>query len=353
MRWPGSLRFSGDRQARDDGRSTAPMSAGGVVRAKVDVAIVYPQRADAAAAAVLRRLLEVAAENLEGAMLGEDPEFLHQLRIAVRRSRTVQRQLKGVFPALELPGLRGDFRWLQRATGEARDLDVHAEEFTQLAELVPAGLRPALEPLRVTVEIRRVGARERLAATLRSARLQELIADWERLLESLVELPLDDRPSARRSIGGVVGERSLKVYEEVIAIGEAIGPEDPAAAYHALRKKGKELRYLLELFGARLFDPEVVDPLLRSLKDLQELLGRHQDREVQVAMIQTLAPDVAQMPGGPAACLAMGVLVERLADDERAARREFAERFVRFADDEQRRRVAEAFAGVTDGTATG
>jgi CHAD domain-containing protein len=314
------------------------MSAGEVVRAKVDVAIVYPQRSDA------------AAENLEGAMLGEDPEFLHQLRIAVRRTRAVQRQLKGVFPALELPGLRGDFRWLQRATGEARDLDVDVEEFTQLSERVPPRLRPALEPLRVTLEIRRGVARERLAATLGSTRLQELIADWERLLESLVELPVDDRPSARRSIGGLVGERSLTVYGQILAMGEAIGPEDPADSYHAVRKKGKELRYLLELFGARLFDPEVVDPLLRSLKDLQELLGRHQDREVQVSMIQTLAPDVAQMDGGPAACLAMGVLVERLADDERAARSEFAERFVLLADDGQRRRVGEAFAGVTDGT---
>ena len=328
------------------------MSAGGVVRAKVDVAIVYPQRADAAAAAVLRRLLEVAAENLEGAMLGQDPEFLHQLRIAVRRSRTVQRQLKGVFPSLELPGLRGDFRWLQRATGEARDLDVHAEEFTQLAELVPAGQRSALEPLRVILELHRSVAHDRLAATLRCTRLQQLIADWERLLESLVELPVDDRPSARRCIGGLVGERSLKVYGQITAMGEAIGPEDPADRYHAVRKKGKELRYLLELFGARLFDPEVVEPFLRSLKDLQELLGRHQDREVQVAMIRTLAPDVAQMPGGAAACLAMGVLVERLADDERAARGEFAERFALLADDAQRRRVGEAFAGVTDGTDT-
>ena len=329
------------------------MSGGEVARAKVDVAIVYPQRADAAAAAVLRRLLEVAAENLEGATLGEDPEFLHQLRIAVRRSRTVQRQLKGVFPALELPGLRGDFRWLQRATGEARDLDVHVEEFTQLSELVPAELRPALEPLRAVLEIRRRAALERLAVTLASTRLQELVADWERLLESLVELPVDDRPSARRCIGELVGERSLAVYDQIIAMGEAIGPEDPAEHYHAVRKKGKELRYLLELFGTRLFHPEVVDPLLRSLKDLQELLGRHQDREVQVTMIQTLAPDVADLPGGPAACLAMGVLVERLADDERAARGEFTERFALLADPEQRRRVGEALAGVTDGTAAG
>jgi CHAD domain-containing protein len=329
----------------DGDGSEVAVSVGGVARAKVEVAIVFQQRADAAAAAVLRRLVEVAADNLQGAMLGEDPEYLHQLRIAVRRSRTVQRQFKGVFPALELPGLRSDFRWLQRATGEARDLDVHVEEFSELVELVPAGLRPALEPLRVALLQRRLAAHDRLTATLQSERLSELLADWERLLESLVELPVDDRPSAGRSIGALAGERSLTVYEQIVAMGEEIGPEDPAERYHAVRKKGKELRYLLELFGVRLFDAEVLDPFIRTLKDMQELLGRHQDREVQVAMIRALAPTVAAMPGGPGACLAMGVLADRLTADERAARTEFAERFALLADAEQRRRVGEAFTG--------
>ena len=82
----------------------------GVHKAKVDVSIDPDQRADAAAASVLRRLLTVIADNVDGAIAGEDVEYLHQLRIAVRRSRTVQRQLRGVFPAVDLPGFRSDFR---------------------------------------------------------------------------------------------------------------------------------------------------------------------------------------------------------------------------------------------------
>ena len=83
-------------------------------RAKVDVPLAYDQRADAAAVAVLRRLLAVIRDNVDGAISGEDDEYLHQLRIAVRRSRTVQRQLSGVFPAVALPGFRSEFRWLQQ-----------------------------------------------------------------------------------------------------------------------------------------------------------------------------------------------------------------------------------------------
>jgi CHAD domain-containing protein len=319
------------------------VSATDVRHAKVEVAIGYEQRADAAAAAVLRSLIDVVAFNIDGAIVGDDVEYLHQLRIAVRRSRTVQRQFRGAFPALELPGLRSDFRWLQRATGTARDLDVHVEEFEKLAELVPESLRGALEPLRVTLVAHRHGAREDLARTLRSQRLQELLSDWERLLESLVELPVEDRPAAERSIGSLTGERVGAVYARMLRMGEAIGPDTPAESYHELRKKGKDLRYLLELFGMPLFDRDVVAPLVRALKGLQDLLGRHQDREVQVTLVRSLADEVAALPGGPSACLAMGVLIDRLAADEQAARDEFSDRFRTLATEEWRIQVAETF----------
>jgi CHAD domain-containing protein len=125
-----------------------------------------------------------------------------------------------------------------------------------------------------------------------------------------------------------------KVYCQVIELGEAIDEGSEPSDYHALRKKGKELRYLLELFALPLGDPEAVNPAIATLKTMQDVLGRHQDREVQIAMLRSLADEVASLPGGPAACMAMGVLVDRLTADERAARREFAERFDELRSDE-------------------
>jgi CHAD domain-containing protein len=315
----------------------------GVHKAKVDVSIDPDQRADAAAASVLRRLLTVIADNVDGAIGGEDVEYLHQLRIAVRRSRTVQRQLRGVFPAVDLPGFRSDFRWLQRATGDSRDLDVYVDEFGSLAKLLPEGLRDDLDPMRQVLIEHQLVAREGLALTLRSRRTAELLDDWERLLESLVELPLDDRPDATRTISQVCGERIATVYGRIVSMGEAISDASPAEDFHELRKVGKELRYLLELFGVQLFDADVVVPLIDSLKDLQELLGRHQDREVQVAVVRSLTGEVAPRPGGGPACLAMGTLVARLRDEELAARQAFAESFARLAATDRRDAVNDTF----------
>jgi CHAD domain-containing protein len=311
--------------------------------AKVEVPLAFGQRADAAAAIVLRRLLEVIAGNRAGARAGEEIEFLHQLRIAVRRSRTVQRQLKTVFPPGELPGFRVEFRWLQHVTGEARDLDVYVNGFDSMQALVPESFRADLDPLRQVLGHWKLAAGGEAARALSSRRAVELLADWDALLESLLESELEGRPDATKPIGQVAGRRIRKAYKLVRRLGRAIDSDSPAVDYHQLRKKGKELRYLLELFGGPLFPAEVVAPLIKSLKALQDVLGRHQDREVQVALLRSLADEVATLPGGPATLIAMGVLVDRLQLDEVAARSEFADSFGPFASGEQHRIVKQTF----------
>jgi CHAD domain-containing protein len=311
---------------------------------KVVVPLAYEQRADAAVAAVSRRLLGVIAGNREGAIADADTEFLHRLRISVRRSRTVQRQLGSVFPALELPGFRSEFRWLQRATGEARDLDVYLLGFEDMRAMVPEAVGADLAPLRQVLEHWRLTSHFEMARAMASRRTDELLADWEILLESLVEMPSDDRPDATVPIGELAGRQIRKVYKRVVRMGDRIDTSSPADEYHELRKKAKELRYMLELFGTQLHTPEVVDGMVRSLKALQDVLGRHQDREVQIAMLRALADEVSTLPRGPRAVMAMGVLVDRLRADEGAARAEFGERFAALASSDQRRLVNETFA---------
>jgi CHAD domain-containing protein len=318
-------------------------------RANVDVPIAFDQRADAAAVAVLRRLLTVIRDNVEGAISGEDDEYLHQLRIAVRRSRTVQRQLSGVFPPTELPGFRSEFRWLQQATGWARDLDVYVQDLDSLRDMLPESIRDDLEPLRPVLVHGRLAARAAMTRALLSVRAANVFDDWDRLLESLVELSVEDRPIAQRPIGEVAGERIRKVYKRIVRMGAAIDASSPAEDYHELRKKGKELRYLLELFGLRLFGEDTVGPMIKSLKGFQDVLGRHQDREVQITMLRSTAPEVVSLRGGAAACMAMGMLVDRLEVDEQAARHEFSERFAQLASKEQRAMVREMFSAPAHG----
>ena len=325
----------------------AVRAAGGVpggLPTKVGLPLEPGERSDAAAAVVLRGMLEVIEANLDGTIADIDTEFLHDLRVSVRRSRSVQRELKRVFPPDELAHYRVEFRWLQQATGDVRDLDVYVLEFDSMRALVPTGMRDDLDPLLRVLWARRTAARRKMVRALRSKRTVSLLADWESFLDGLEGMPVDERPDATRPIGDVSGERIRKVYRRMLKMGGAIDESSPAEAYHELRKKGKELRYLLELFGVPLFAEEVVKPMIKTLKALQDVLGRHQDREVQVALLRSLGPEVGEASDGDAALMAVGALVARLGEDERAARGEFAGRFAEFASKEQRRLVKETFS---------
>ena len=310
---------------------------------KIAVALVPTESTVAAAASVLRALLDVIEQNLEGAIADLDTEFLHDLRVAVRRSRAVQREFRSAFPPDELALFRAEFRWLQQVTGEARDLDVYLLDFEQLRALLPEFARADLEPLHTVLRGRRLRARRRMVRALRSPRARDLLRDWRRFLEQLTEASSDDRPEATAPIVPASGRRVAKVYRRMARMGDAIGPLSPSADYHELRKQGKELRYLLELFGAPLYPEEVVRQLVKLLKSLQDVLGRHQDREIQVEALRHLGPDVAAASDGARAVMAMGMLVERLEADQLAARESFAARFAPFASRAQRKVVKDTF----------
>ncbi len=95
----------------------------------------------------------------------------------------------GVFPPAELEKFRAEFRWLQQATGDARDLDVHVLEFDAMRSLVGGPgyefMRDDLEPLLGVLRARRVHAHYRLVGDLRSERATRLLSSWRAFLDRL------------------------------------------------------------------------------------------------------------------------------------------------------------------------
>jgi CHAD domain-containing protein len=327
-------------------RDEAIRSAGGRpegISAKLRVDLEPQTAADTATVTVLEALWEIIAANLEGTIDDTDVEFLHDYRVSVRKTRSVLKELKGVYPPAALAHWRAEFKWLQEITSDTRDLDVYLEDFSELAALVDAADAEALVPLRSTLEHRRAAARRVMVRQLRSERAHALARGWAGFTAGLTGHSSVDRPDAVRTIDAVASERIARVYGQMVKLGAAIDAESPAEDYHELRKLGKELRYLLELFGEPLHDAAVVKPMVKALKDLQDVLGRHQDREVQAATVRGMADEVAGLPGGPRALIAIGALVRALGSDERAARAEFTQAFAAFSSERQRKLVKKTF----------
>jgi CHAD domain-containing protein len=231
---------------------------------------------------------------------------------------------------------------VQQVTGPSRDLDVYLLEFDDFADSLPEAPRADLEVVRARLREQRAAEREQMEEALRSDKTTKLLSDWAEFLERLPGVPAKKRPSAPKPISEVAAKRIKRVYRRMVRMGEQIDDHSPPEALHDLRKKGKELRYLLEFF-APVFPSKVTKPMVKTLKSLQDTLGRFQDRQVQSEMLRGLGPDVAQRSGGPDALMATGMLVERLKEQQDAARAEFSERFAAFSAAEQRKLVKKTF----------
>ena len=208
--------------------------------------------------------------NEAGVCRSDDPEFVHQARVAIRRLRSAIRLWQPLLP--EAFVARFDPLWHELASklGDTRNWDVF------LAETLPA-LADALSG-RINVERLLRHARRRSANSRKASRSALRSAAYSRLLIDFSAAVLALPDDAAGSLGGFVprclDKRVKRVKERVVA---ALGDDD--VARHSLRVAFKQLRYAVEFFTPILAGPVLVN-YHQSASSLQDLLGRLNDLAV-------------------------------------------------------------------------
>ncbi len=277
---------------------------------------------------VLANLAATIEDNWAGTVRHVDPEFLHDLRVAVRRTRAVVGQMRRVLPPDLVDEGRAGFAHLGRLTGPARDLDVYLIEWAGYVDPLGAEAVAALEPVRELLVQRQADAHAALDAAMSEPSATELLAHWRADLAAL-DAGANPGPHGRRALARVVRRRIERAQSTLVENGRRIDDDTPAERVHDLRKDAKQLRYLLECFGS-LLPATPRDRFVRRLKAFQDNLGEHQDAEVHVAVIREIAVELHDAGVPTETLLALGQLTERLEQIRVAARREFAERFAAY-----------------------
>jgi CHAD domain-containing protein len=294
---------------------------------------------------VLRDLADAVDGSWAGSIEHADPEALHEMRVAMRRTRTVLVQAGHVLPPKVIDRALQGFTSLASLTGPARDLDVYLIEWDAYVAPLTRRSVSSLTPVRRQLEARGDDAHLTLAAALRSADALDLMSWWTAWL---------DKPVGRKSwgkhgehqLGRVVAKRIERAHDRLIRHGRLIGPETPAEKVHDLRKDAKRLRYLFECFGSLVAD----DPRRRfvnRLKELQDNLGEHQDAAVHVAQLRAIADSFAPDEVRPATTAAIEELVCALDARSREARLAFHQRFEGFDSKATRQALRAAVAEMT------
>ena len=215
------------------------------------------------------------------------------MRVAVRRARALLRAGRPLI-ATDTQALSVELKWLGGVLGDVRDLDVLLGRLRSEAATLDPADRAAAGRLLRALERQRTRMRRTLLKALDGQRYDALI---DRFDETLTTLEPAESTTTLKSLA----RRELKRLRRDV---RALDPAPTDDVLHALRKRGKRMRYANELAGA--------NAIVEHAKEFQDVLGEHHDSVVAEERLRALAHDA---PSDQA--LAAGLLIEQ----ERANRK--------------------------------
>ncbi len=247
--------------------------------------------------AMIENQLGLIVAHDAGTRRGEDPEDLHQMRVACRRLRALLREAQPMLEPAWVEPLRDELEWLGDELGAVRDLDVLRQHLSdEIATLDPADARGGSRLLRV-LDAERTRVRGGLLVALRSERYLTLLG----LLDEAARQPHIVDVDA--SLETVARDAFKRLRRAVRGLGEE--PSDEAL--HDVRIKAKRARYAAELVAPAA--GRLAERFIDRAKNFQDVLGEHQDAVVAQRRLRELAGRAR----GAAVAFVAGRLLERQA----------------------------------------
>ena len=224
--------------------------------------------------------------NSEGVAGDYDLEFCHEIRVDLRKMRVILEHLRHLSPAnkdtkldlCSLTKLEKGLKRFQAICGTQRDLDVF---ITTLSEVGSDSIGKTME-----IKSQREKAHSLLLQFIEGGSLDELLGTWNHSL-LCIEQRFDVGVRIQK-MSNFAYHRTSSTYKDFM---EQAKRTDAVASYeemHNLRKKGKHLRYTLELFEPT-FPPQTFKEAIKELKRTQDLLGAFQDAEVALRLLDNLS----------------------------------------------------------------
>ncbi len=225
-------------------------------------------------------------------LIGAEPSLrarepvIHATRVAARRLRSTLRTFDDLVDNARAGVLEDELVWFAGLLGTVRDLEVlEARLLADLAELPPElVVGPVAAEIETELTARRKVAWEDVIAVLDDDRYRRLLAELHRWrsdtpLTSEAEAPAPDVKRYVKRAGKKLDKRLDRAIEAQLT-----GDPEADQLLHSARKAGKRARYAVELaapvLGAK------ADKLIAGRKDLQDVLGEHQDSVVAAAFLR-------------------------------------------------------------------
>ena len=217
-----------------------------------------------------------------GVRIGEDPEAVHQARVATRRIRSTLRTFSSLLDEEWTDRLRDDLKWLANLLGEVRDTDVLLERFSEHLAALPAEDAKGGRRLLDRLAEQRDQARRRLLGGMASDKYVQLLEDLVAASAAPALLPGADRPAA-----GVMPPLVAKPWKKLRKAVRKAGDDPPDHDLHQIRIRAKRARYAAEAVEPVIGTP--AEDFADAIAGIQSVLGDHQDAVVGEAWLRGAA----------------------------------------------------------------
>jgi CHAD domain-containing protein len=274
-----------------------------------------------AGAVVLRYMREQvdALISKDRGVRSDEPDAVHQMRVATRRLRSVLATYRRLFEGGRTEPLRGELAWLGAALGKPRDAEVLRDRLRGAVSKLPDEL--VLGPVIKRIELE-MGERHRVghAELVRALDDDRYLALLDAFDDLLAGPPFTDRAQrpARRELPGHVLRTCRRVDRTADAADKATTVADRELRLHEVRKAAKRARYAAESVAPVFGKP--AKRLAGRMEQLQEILGEHQDSVVARQTIRDIA--IAAAAAGENS-FTFGLLHAREANVAEAAQRAY------------------------------
>ncbi|MBN9132900.1 MAG: CHAD domain-containing protein [Nitrosospira multiformis] len=235
--------------------------------------------------------------NEAGILQSEDPEYLHQMRVALRRMRTARRVFARAFDATAFASATPDLKWLSRSLGAARDWDVFmSETLSEVRDYFHGhgGISALQEDCEQMRRNHSEVAREAVGSTRYTEAMLRLGVGL--YAETWLSLPDPQQNESRKAqlewSVKKFADNALSHGHEKLKKNYKKADGQDTEEVHALRIAVKEQRYTAEFFSD-LYRRKKVKRYIKPLAALQETLGAM----VDTAVIERLLNEVGMMEG--------------------------------------------------------
>jgi CHAD domain-containing protein len=249
-------------------------------------------------------------DHLAAVALDEDPEGVHQARVGLRRLRSDMRTFGELLDGDQLEPLREELGRVSHELGAVRDLDVLLAQLRADRQRLDPRDRPGADELLAGLAGQRAEAYGGLRAEMRIPRYASLL---QRVAEFATAPPFgspDAERDATEVVPALVRRPLRRLRREVDQLRGA--PDD--AELHRVRILVKRLRYATDVAVPLAGKP--ARHAVRALRELQEVLGDHNDACVAVTRLKELSDGASPARVWSAGLLA-GLQLARTADGRR------------------------------------